>query len=123
MRHWSLVLSILSLAIAGSLRAEPVGSSGSLVERADQLFREGTSAFEAERYSEAYGALRSAWDLSPSYRHAAGLGQVELHLAQYRDAAEHLAYCLRNFPETGDKVARQHVEEGLEQAREHVASL
>jgi hypothetical protein len=123
MRRWSLFLLLLLLTRAGPLRAEPASSAASVVERADQLFREGTSAFEAERYSDAYGALRSAWDLAPSYRHAAGLGQVELHLGQYRDAAEHLAYCLRNFPETGDAVARSHVQEGLEQAREHVAAL
>src|SRR5262249_44080049 len=48
---------------------------------------------------------------------------VELELAQYRDAASHLAYCLRHYPDGGDPAARTHVEEGLEQARAHVAAL
>jgi hypothetical protein len=122
-RGFALLLLLLGPTLTGPLRAEPALRAASDAERADQLFRKGTEAFEKERYSDAYGALRAAWDLAPSYRTAAGLGQVELHLTQYRDAAEHLAYCLRSFPTSGDGGARRHVEEGLAQAREHVAAL
>jgi hypothetical protein len=122
-RGFALFLLLLGPTLTGPIRAEPALHAASDVERADQLFRKGTEAFEKERYSDAYGALRAAWDLAPSYRTAAGLGQVELHLTQYRDAAEHLAYCLRSFPTSGDAGARRHVEEGLAQAREHVAAL
>ncbi len=91
--------------------------------RAEELFRQGTDAFEAARYSDAYAALRSSWDLSHGYRNAAGLGQVEIRLEQYRDAAEHLSFCLRHFPADGDSTARGHVEQGLAEAREHLATL
>ncbi len=121
----ALRLVIALIALLGSTRAhaEPTRSSADQAARAEQLFHEGTRAFEAAEYSEAYGALRSAWDLAPGYRTAAGLGQVELSLAQYRDAAEHLSYCLRHYPPDGDPVGRAHVEQGLDQAREHVAAV
>jgi hypothetical protein len=104
-------------------RADDASRSADNIARGEEFFRQGTRSFEAERYAEAYGALRTAFDLSPSYRTAAGLGQVELHLEQYRDAAGHLAYCLRHFPADGDAEARRHVEQGLDQAREHIAAL
>ncbi len=94
-----------------------------LANRAERSFAEGTRAFEEQRYADAYAALRTAWELVPSYRTAAALGQVELALGQYRDAAEHLAYCLRRFPEDADATVREHVERGLEDAREHVGAL
>jgi hypothetical protein len=67
--------------------------------------------------------MKTAWELAPTYRTAAGLGQVELELEQYADAALHLAYCLRHYPADADPGARSHVEEGLEQARAHVGAL
>lgn len=93
------------------------------VARAEELFHEGTKAFEAARYTDAYKALKAAWDLAPSYRTAAGLGQVELQIEQFRDAAFHLSYCLRHYPPEGDADVRAHVEDGLEQARAHIAAL
>jgi hypothetical protein len=117
----AVVWSTLGLALPA--RAVPGEQAAADVERAEQHFKKGTRAFESEKYSEAYASMRTAWDLAPSYRTAAGLGQVELHLAQFRDAAEHLSYCLRHYPVDGDPAVRAHVEQGLLQAREHVAAL
>jgi len=111
-----------ALVSSGRVHAE-TGNASDRYENADRLFHDGITAFEAGRYSEAYAALRSAWDLAPSYRTAAGLGQVELHLGQYRDAASHLSYCARNVPTDGDADVEKHVEAGLADAREHVAAL
>jgi hypothetical protein len=114
--------------LAGIALSAPALAGGSThpaddAARAEQLFRQGTVAFEAGEYGEAYGVLRSAWDLAPGYRTAAALGQVELRLALHRDAAEHLTYCLLHFPAAGDPGARAHVEQGLARAREHVSAL
>lgn len=120
-----LAASIVSASLGFALPAgaEPLERSAADVERAEQHFRKGTRAFEEQRYSEAYALLRAAWDLSPSYRTATGLGQVELHLGQFRDAAAHLSFCLRHFPADGDPKVRAHVEQGLLEAREHVGAL
>ncbi|HVU05271.1 MAG TPA: hypothetical protein VHE30_26165 [Polyangiaceae bacterium] len=111
------------LLLARPVLADAPASGAARPDRAEEAFRRGTAAFEAGEYSDAYAELRAAWDLSPSYRTAGGLGQVELGLAQYRDAATHLSACLRMFPRDGDPAARAHVEQGLAQARAHVAAL
>jgi hypothetical protein len=113
----------LSMAIPGICRAESTGLSPEQVARAEQLFHEGTKAFEAAQYPRAYESLHAAWQLAPSYRTAAGLGQVELQLEQYRDAAFHLSYCLRHYPADGEPTVRTQIEDGLEQARTHVAAI
>ena len=114
---------LLGTVFSSPCRADPSEPAADSVARAEQLFHEGTKAFEAAQYADAYKALKSAWELAPSYRTAAGLGQVELQIEQFRDAAFHLAYCLRHYPPDGDADVRSHVEEGLEQARTHVAAL
>ncbi len=116
------LLVLLGTAHAGVCHADPSESPDS-VARAEQLFHEGTRAFESAEYAEAYKALHAAWELAPSYRTAAGLGQVELQIEQFRDAAFHLSFCLRHYPPDGDPGIRAHVEDGLEQARTHVAGL
>jgi hypothetical protein len=114
---------LLGTAFSRLCRADPSEPAADSVARAEQLFHEGTKAFEAAEYSEAYTALKSAWELAPGYRTAAGLGQVELQIERFRDAAYHLSYCLRHYPTDGDAGIRAHVEDGLEQARTHVAAL
>jgi hypothetical protein len=112
---FALTLSTYCLADAGV--------SPEQVARAEQAFHEGTQAFEAGQYAQAYQSMKTAWALAPTYRTAAGLGQVELELERYPDAAHHLAYCLRHYPADADPAARSHVEEGLDQARAHVGAL
>jgi len=114
---------LLAIAFTTLCRADPSEPAADSVARAEQLFHDGTQAFEGARYPDAYKALKSAWDLAPSYRTAAGLGQVELQIERFRDAAFHLSYCLRHYPPDGDADIRTHVEDGLELARMHVAAL
>src|SRR5512142_3115884 len=114
----ALLFGLLMLAVS-ALATVCRADSGApdSVALAEDLFQQGTKAFEAARYTEAYDALKSAWELAPSYRTAAGLGQVELQIERFRDAAYHLSYCLRHYPQDGDAGIRAHVEEGLDQAR------
>ncbi len=93
------------------------------LERAEQLFDEGTEAFEAGRYEAALEKMRESYSLSMSYHAAAGLGQVELYLGRHRDAAEHLDFSLRNFPKTADAEGKRQVMTGLEEARQHTFAL
>jgi hypothetical protein len=117
------LLVVFAIALSTDCFADPAGLSPEQVARAERFFHEGTQAFEAAQYAQAYKALKTAWELAPTYRTAAGLGQVELQLEQYPDAAFHLAYCLRHYPADADPAARTHVEEGLDQARAHVGAL
>lgn len=117
------VPAVVAILVSDPARADAPTRAAENAERADKLFVEGTNAFEQRQYAEAYRSLRAAWDLAPSYRTAAELGQVELQIAAYRDAATHLAYCLRHLPADVEPTAREHIEQGLAEAREHTAAL
>jgi len=91
--------------------------------RADKLFDAGAKDFEHGRYAEALANLESAHATYPTFRTAAVLGQVELHLKSYRDAAEHLDFALRSLPSTSEHETRQRVMRGLTEARRNVHAL
>lgn len=122
----------LSVLLYGGLRRSGAAlvcvlcwSAPAVAERsaAERAFDEGSEAFEAGDDQRALAKMREAFQLEPGYRTAAGLGQVELQLLRYRDAAEHLEYSLRHFPETGDPQGRELVMKGFSEARGHVVTL
>ncbi len=122
-RIFCAIPAVVAILVSDPARADAPTRAAENAEHADKLFVEGTNAFEQRQYAEAYRSLRAAWDLAPSYRTAAELGQVELQIAAYRDAATHLAYCLRHLPADVEPTAREHIEQGLAEAREHTAAL
>jgi hypothetical protein len=117
-RSWLLALALG--ASSGVAQAQAV--SGEQAQAAERLFESGTRAFEASEYSRAIDELAESYRLFPSYRTACGLGQVELHLSRYRDAAQHLDFCLKNFP-NGDVPTQQRILAGLTEARRRVFAL
>lgn len=90
-------------------------------ESSEQLLQQGRQAFENKRYDEAHGRLREAYALHESYRTACALGQVELELEKYRDAAEHLDLCVTRYPADDPQQARERLLDGLRETRRHVA--
>lgn len=90
-------------------------------ESSELLLQQGREAFEGKRYEEAHARLTRAYEFWPSYRTACALGQVELELEMYRDAAGHLDVCLARYPAHDPQQALDRVLEGLREARRHVA--
>ena len=84
--------------------------------RVRSLFRSAASASQEGRYAEARQLLLDAWTIRQTYDVASSLAQVEMQLKLYRDAAEHLEFCLRNF-------APVESEQTLEQAKAAFADL
>lgn len=128
--RWHALLARVLLALAGvTCVLSPVSvafaqrPSVAQAERAEQLYRLGSEAFEEGRYAEALRALRQAYASYPTYRTVCTLGQVELHLEHYRDAAEHLDSCARSFPDSESRRVLRQVVEGLADARQHVFVL
>jgi hypothetical protein len=113
------LLLVVSRAGASTEGDDPAARAA----RAEHLFQQGTEAFEAGRFEEAYRLHADAWQAHASFKTAVGLGQVELHLGRHRDAAEHLAYAIRRFPPGMDPEIRGNIEAGFAAAREHVATL
>jgi hypothetical protein len=91
--------------------------------RARALYRKASAAFETGHYTDARELLLRAWALRRSYDVAASLGDTELKLALFADAAEHLAFSLRTFPPLENEQALANVRQQLELARIEVAEL
>jgi len=108
---------------ATTAQGAPAASNGATPDAADALFAQGNEAFDRGALDEAYGLYQKAWGLKRTYDIAGNLGQVELKLGRFRDAAEHLDFTLRLFPPTGKAAPREAIRRAFEAARKEVAAL
>jgi hypothetical protein len=115
---FALALWALSHLFGTSVHAANTGRG-----EGERAFALGTQAFEDGDAQAALGHMRAAYAADPDYRTAAGLGQVELHLERFRDAAEHLEYSLRNYPAHGDPEGKDLLMSGFAEARSRVVTL
>ncbi|MBE7483650.1 MAG: PEGA domain-containing protein [Polyangiaceae bacterium] len=114
-------LLLCLLAVAFALSASSLAHAQATPE---ELFKEGREAVQKKDWQRARDLLLKSWALKKSFDTAALLGQSELKLAKYRDAAEHLDFALRNFPNlepTAD--AKKRIEDGARTARSKVFAL
>lgn len=91
-------------------------------DKADELHRQALDAAKAGKHDRARELLLEAFALKKSHDIAANLGNSEMELHRYRDAAEHLAWSLRHAP-TGQSDRREALEKMLKEARTHVGSV
>jgi hypothetical protein len=125
---FAVLLAPTGIAFAQSSPASPA-SPGTAVEpkTADEYALEGRKlAMQPGRLLDARAALLTAWSMKQSYDTAGNLGSVEYELGMMRDAAEHLAFCARNFPAVRDQAQTEkltRVEELLAKARREVGSM
>lgn len=107
--------SIASLPVLAALLGAPAGTSAqpapaapaSAADPADAAFRQGNALYKQQRYAEAKAAFEQAFKLKRSHDIAANLGFAELKLGLQRDAAEHLAFAVKNWPPTGKAENRE----------------
>lgn len=114
-RLFSLITILIALTSATHAHAEATP---------EELFRQGRDAVQKKDWPRARDFLLKSWALKKSFDTAALLGQSELKLEKYRDAAEHLDFALRNFPNlepTAD--ARKRIEDAAKSARAKVFAL
>lgn len=90
---------------------------------ADDHFSKGNAAFEKEKYDVALTEYQAAWKLTKAYDLAAIMGQAEMRLEKYKDAAEHFAYALKNFPLSGDEELRKNTEASLAMVKKELATV
>lgn len=91
--------------------------------RADEYFRQGKAFVKEDRWEEARRAYLAGYKIKRGYDIAGNLGNVELELGLARDAAEHLAYCIKSFPATGTATQLAYVKGRFEEARQKVSAL
>lgn len=117
-----LGLRLCTLALLVAPHAAQASES-SETDRVDTLYRRGDAALERSDWQAAYDAYAEAWTLRKTFDIATNLGQTELHLGKARDAAEHLAMALNNFPPSQREDRRKLVQELLLRAKESIATL
>ena len=119
------LLAPLVLSVAIPLHAETLTSEPNADDyaRARALYKKAAEAFEATEYTEARRLLLDAWALRQSYDVAASLGDTEIKLRLFAEAAEHLSFSVRNFPPLENERALENVRKQLDIARREVASF
>jgi len=85
------------------------------------LYRQAEVAYSAGHYDEARKLLLEAWGVRQTYDVAAALGQAELELELYRDAAEHLSFAVRNFAPMESERVLEDLKGDLRSAKSQVA--
>jgi len=104
--------------------AVPQANAATTSVGAAQLFDEGITFVDAERWAEARQAFLKAWQLSKTYDIAANLGHTEMKLGDPRAAAEHLSLAIQSWPVASNKKKlRQAAEQELAEARSQVGAL
>ena len=76
--------------------SQPVLSGEEAAKLADAYFLRGKALLKDGKVKDAYKEYKASWDLKKSYDIAANLGNIEYELGMPRDAAEHLAFSVRN---------------------------
>jgi hypothetical protein len=105
-----VLLAALS-AISGEAASQPLLNGEEAAKLADAYFLRGKALLKDGNIKEAYKQYKASWDLKKSYDIAANLGNVEYELGMPRDAAEHLAFSVRNAavsvtPDRLDKIKK-----------------
>ena len=118
----TLLCAALLLSVGYPLDAY-AGPTTSVAAQVVQLFDQAQDAFAKGDKQGAYNAYRAAWALQKSYDIAGNLGNVELKLGKYREAAEHLAFSLENFPPTGEEATQKATERKLAEAVKEIGRL
>ena len=124
-------MAVVGLALTLVLGATPAlaqavpnaAADESLTQKSRELFAEG-NAYSAEGdFVRARAALKAAWGLMHHWGIAANLGEVELELGHHRDAAEMLAFALRNWPDKDWEAEKKSVGAAFEKARARVGAV
>jgi hypothetical protein len=106
--RWGRVAFASSLLVAFVALSSPARG-----DEADTLFDEGTTALEKGDFNAAYVKLSAAYSKRKSVDIAANLALAEVKIGKKREAAEHLAYALANFPATGKPEAKERMQKQL----------
>lgn len=100
---------------------EATAASTADANRPRVLYRQAETAFNAGNFEQARTLLLEAWQIKQSYDVAASLGQTELELKLYRDAAEHLDYAVEHFAPMENEGVLEGVKSDLRTAQSQVA--
>ncbi|WP_437838419.1 PEGA domain-containing protein [Sorangium sp. So ce1153] len=107
-----------------SAQGVPASAEAAQASReADAAFARGKELYRLGKLDAAYEAYRTAWSLKQSYDIAANLANTEVQRGMKVEAAEHLAFCLRSFPATGNAAQHEQIRAQFRAVRKEVGSI
>jgi tetratricopeptide (TPR) repeat protein len=112
----SAMACAVALLLSSMSRAEDAAAAA-------QHFDTGTALYKASRFAEARAEFLQAWNARHSYDIAANLGDCEVEVGQFKDAAEHLAYALKELPISAKEGVRQRLQTRFGLARAEVSTV
>ena len=122
----SMPLSLHGSALAApppnAIQPKPP-TSANLDDKSNELFDQGTVAFDAGRFPIAESKFEQAWALKQTHDIAGNLGIVKLRLGKHAEAAKHLTWALKHLPPTEASSTRKGLEQELQKARSKASSL
>lgn len=101
----------------------PAQAAASEDERAAKWLSAGNKAFKEGKLAEAERAYREAFAIKKGYDIAGNLGAALLSQGKLREAGQHFAFTLRNFPITGDPAQREQMQKAFDQCRQGVGAI
>lgn len=115
---------LLSSAVArAESPAESAAAPEAQQEEARRLYDEGARASKAGQLEQARDYYTRALGLHAHWQIAASLGRVESQMGNYRGAAEHLDFALREAPADKRPALREQAQGMLNEARAKVGAL
>jgi hypothetical protein len=110
---------------AASPTAAPTEAPDALppLDEATRLFDMAEAANDEGRFAEAEQMLLRAWEKKKTYDVAFALGTAQRNLGRHRDAAEHLAFALKNLPPSELGATQRAIEKELAIAVKEVGTL
>jgi tetratricopeptide (TPR) repeat protein len=116
---WGILFSTVSFA---QTKLE-VRSGPGEADRVTEFFDRGTELYKQGRWADAEAQFQKAWEFNKTFDVAANLGDCEVEVGHFREAAEHLAYAVRAFPLSGKAALRTRLEQRYAQARKEVSAI
>jgi hypothetical protein len=101
----------------------PPADPAAVLTRSRQLFTQANKLYDEGNLPQARAAYFEAWKLKKAYDVGGNLGNVEADLKMWRDAAEHLAYAIREFPAGGRPTLRDNMLSRLTESQKYVGRL
>ncbi len=97
-----------------------------LIDGSDELqklYMEGDAALKRLAFQEAEQLFKKAWAQSRSFDVAAKLGETKLELGKHREAAQYLAFAIRNALPSTRPQRRERIKKLFDEARAKLASV
>ena len=116
----SFLISSFVCALALLIARPCLAGPDALTDKAAALYDEGMAAYGTSQWPQARASFLAAWALKHHWQIAGSLGDCEVQLGLFRDAAEHLAYFLRLAPPDRRTAAAQRL---YDTARTKVGTL